>query len=161
MHVFIHAISYLTPNRSMNMIWFLKVLLTSRSICLISVEYFLACSFIVCNNIKTKMIRNNAYVINNFEFCRHYRLLLIKWTGKKTSFRQFNSDIFKKISQTMSICHWSVKQSYLPNSCHWLIQKTWQNRTAQVYFWSINVHPVLWKSMNKWLTNGYLCILNW
>lgn len=100
MHVFIHAISYLTPKRSMNMIWFLKVLLTSRSICLISVEYFLACSFIVCNNIKTKMIRNNACVINNFEFCRHYRPLLNKWTGKKNILSTVNnSDIFKKIFQ--------------------------------------------------------------
>lgn len=38
--------TYLTPKRSMNMMWFLKVLLMSRSICLISEEHSRACSFI-------------------------------------------------------------------------------------------------------------------
>lgn len=38
--------THFTPNRSLNMMWFLKVLLTSKSICLISVEKERACSFI-------------------------------------------------------------------------------------------------------------------
>lgn len=38
--------THLTPKRSMNMMWFLKVLLMSRSICLISDEYSRACAFI-------------------------------------------------------------------------------------------------------------------
>lgn len=38
--------THFTPNRSLNMMWFLKVRLTSKSICFISVEKVRACCFI-------------------------------------------------------------------------------------------------------------------
>lgn len=52
--------THLTPKRSMNMMWFLNVLLTSKSICLISVEKLRACCFIFCTRKRTNVLKKNV-----------------------------------------------------------------------------------------------------
>lgn len=55
--------THLTPNRSINMMWFLKVLLISRSICLISAENSLACSFIICAETKNRVSQSDRMTL--------------------------------------------------------------------------------------------------
>ena len=61
----------MTPKRSLNMMWFLKVLLTSKSICLISVEKLRACCFILWRTVRrTNMWRLSEII---FSHCPHFK----------------------------------------------------------------------------------------
>lgn len=73
---FEHCETHLTPKRSMNMIWFRKVLLMSRSICLISDEYSLACSFIFWAETKSQVNEDGS---NSRDTCDWLTEVTEKW----------------------------------------------------------------------------------
>lgn len=90
--------THMTPKRSLNMIWFLKVLLMSKSICLISVEKLRACCFILW---RTKKWDKMSLKFGDFQNLSFHSIYILE---ELSSLLRFRPRIFRRSPFWLSLC---------------------------------------------------------